>query len=362
MRLDFPTSRVGNTAVPMAGSMDASADLGERKPPLASVIVPAYNVAPYIEQAIRSVLTQTTSDLEVIVVDDGSTDTTARAVESIQDDRLTMIRKENGGCASARNAGFAASSGEFVAFLDGDDYWLPNMIERQMELFGNLLDVDLVFSLSCVVDDRDRSYGLMKPGSYRAFSFQDLVIENPVGNGSSAVMRRRAMESAGPFDESLLASSDCDMWFRIVKLRPNNFVCLPDVLTCSRRRSGQTTENWRRMRTAYEQVMAKARIEDLETVERVEQVSRSNKYRYHAFLAYEAGELMRACGLLRESLRASIPTFLLNSRSWLLGAAVMSKAALPGAVHRWLVRSFGAIGLSLFRRLRQMEKVFAGSP
>ena len=264
-----------------------------------SVIIPAFNVAPYVGRAIRSVLAQTVSDFEIVVVDDGSTDGTGKVVESIRDDRLKLIRKTNGGCASARNAGLSRSQGEYAAFLDGDDRWLPGFLERHLTLLERLPEVDLTFSLSAVVDEQDRTCGLMKPGGYNSFSFRDLIVENPVGNGSAAVIRRRAIELAGPFDESLPASSDCDMWLRIADLRPGNFVRLPEVLTCYRRRDGQTTGNWRRMRAAYEQVMDKARLHDRAAVDSVDDLSRCNKYRYHAFVAYEAGDLLTACRLLR---------------------------------------------------------------
>ena len=321
----------------------------EQQSPLVSVVVPAFNVSAFIKQSVRSALNQTLSDLEVIVIDDGSNDSTGKVIEDISDNRLRMFRKPNGGCASARNVGFAVSRGKFIAFLDGDDYWFANKLERQLALFEKHPDADLIFSLSCLVDENDRKEGIQKPGVYRTYTFQDLLIENPVGNGSAAVFRRRALELAGPFDESLPACSDYDMWLRIVKIRPDNFICLPEVLIYYRRRSGQTTSNWRRMRKAYQQVLNKIRLEDQQTVDRVEHQLLCHRNRYLAFIAYEEGKLKRAYWLFRESMNASKRTFFLDSRSWLLGCALFSKAFLPGGVDTALLRFFFTIRQNLFR-------------
>jgi glycosyltransferase involved in cell wall biosynthesis len=316
--------------------------------PLVSVIVPAFNVAAFIEQSVNSILAQTHAPLEVIIVDDGSNDDTCKIVRQIPDDRVKMIHKENGGCASARNAGVAVSSGEFIAFLDGDDYWLPNMLERQLAHFEAHPGADMIFCLSMLVDVDDNREGIMKYSAGRNYSFQDILVENPVGNGSAAVFRREALESAGPFDESLPASSDYDMWLRIAKLKPDNFICLPETLVCYRRRLGQTTSDWLRMETAHEMVVEKFRQQDPAAVAAVEGPSQCHWNRYLAFIAYEVNELSAARHFLRKSMAASRSTFLLDIRSWLLTGAVASKAILPARLHAALSSFFLAARQALF--------------
>ena len=101
-------------------------------PPKVSVIIPAYNAAPYLAETLASVFAQSYPDYEIIVVDDGSTDDTLAVLEQFAD-RITLIRKPNGGPASARNAGLRQARGELLAFLDGDDLWLPDKLAAQVE-------------------------------------------------------------------------------------------------------------------------------------------------------------------------------------------------------------------------------------
>lgn len=305
-----------------------------------SVVIPAHDVEPYVGEAVRSALVQTHANVEVVVVDDGSTDGTASAVERFRDDRLRLVRKPNGGCASSRNAGLAVARGEFVAFLDGDDFWHPRKLERELSVLEADPSADLVFSLSEVVDESGRNLGLMKSGSRRSFDFEDLLVENPVGNGSAVLIRRDALDRAGPFDESLPASSDCDMWLRLARLRARNFVCLPEVFTYYRRRDGQTTGHWRRMQDAHERVLAKARAADPSAVARLEHLSRCHRNRYLSFIAYESGDVDEARRLLRESTRCAPSTSLRRSQSWLLAGAILSKQHATERLHGALERAF----------------------
>ncbi|MEO2022868.1 MAG: glycosyltransferase [Pirellulaceae bacterium] len=306
--------------------------------PRVSVVIPAFNVGRYLTQSIHSALNQTFSDIEVIVADDGSTDDTAIIARAVEDPRVKLIQKSNGGCASARNAGLREAAGEYIAFLDGDDYWCESKIETELEFLDNNPQVDLVFCLSRMVDESGTHLGLQKYNEQRTYTFEDLLRENAVGNGSAILMRRSIFEQTGDFNEQLVASSDLEMWLRVTRLRPDNFVCLPIALVCYRRRNQQTTASWRRMANAYQQVLDLARAAEPEAVARVEPYSRYNKYRYHAFLAMEAGEFRAAARLLLASYKAAPRAFLCDLRSWQTCLALASQATLPEALHRTLFR------------------------
>ena len=308
--------------------------------PQVSVIIPAYNVEPFIAQALGSVLSQTMTNLEVVVVDDGSTDNTGKIVEQVNDNRIRMIHKENGGCASARNAGVQAARGPWISFLDGDDTWFSSKLERELAFLDRHAHADLVFSLALTTDETGKNLGILKSHPYRSFSFEDLLIENPVGNGSSVTVRAETLNHVGPFDESLPASSDSDMWLRIARIRPDNILCLPEILTSYRRRKAQTTGNWNRMEKAHERVLDKARLIDPEAVQKVGRFSQCNKYRYHAFIAYEAGNLRMARRFMLKSLQAAPSIFITTQRSWVLVVGIVSKSCLPKRLHSVLEETY----------------------
>jgi glycosyltransferase involved in cell wall biosynthesis len=117
-----------------------------------SVIIPAYNVAQFLREAVDSALAQTRRDIEAIVVDDGSTDGSADMLRDLDDPRLRVIRQDNAGSAAARNAGLRLASGNLVAFLDADDRWAPQNLERQAAFLESHPEVDMTFGHSLAVD------------------------------------------------------------------------------------------------------------------------------------------------------------------------------------------------------------------
>lgn len=174
--------------------------------PLVSVIVPAYNASRTLERTLRSALAQTHQNLEVIVVDDGSTDETASIVSRyiLQDSRIKLVQQTNRGLAEARNAGILSAAGQFIAPLDADDLWHPEKIERQMQVMHRMGSAcGLVYGDSLEIDDDDRvMYTSRQPlpsGDVLAL----LMLMNFVGNGSSPLMRKAALIEAGMYDPGL---------------------------------------------------------------------------------------------------------------------------------------------------------------
>jgi len=174
---------------------------------LVSVVIPAYNAAAFIERTLRSALRQTHSTLEVIVVDDGSTDSTvglARATAE-GDSRVRIISVPNGGVASARNIGISEAAGEFVAFLDADDLWHPTKIEHQLAALDQVEDAAGVYVLSRYIDVNDRVTSQNKPVLFSGYSFARHLYGKPVGNGSSLLVRRKCAVAVGGFESSWAA-------------------------------------------------------------------------------------------------------------------------------------------------------------
>ena len=294
-----------------------------------TVVVPSFNAERYLEEALTSLYAQTYQDFEVVIVDDGSTDATAELAKRFVDDRTRLVAKENGGCASARNAGVAEARGRYISFLDSDDYWAPEFLARAVGFLERNPDVCMVFSLLTVVDEEGTSSGLLKSHGRKRYQFADLVMENPIGSGSCSLIRREVLDAMAPFNESLPASSDCDMWLRMAHSYPFGIACLPAPLSFYRRHSAQITADWRRMAAAYNLVIAEARALDPETFDPLENAARGKKSRYFAYIAYENQEPRAAFRLLKESFGFAPLRFVTDPRAWALLGITLIQLALP---------------------------------
>ncbi len=193
--------------------------------PLISVIIPSYNCARYVGQAIDSVLAQTYKNIEIIVVDDGSKDETEKAVKPYVN-RVTYIKKQNGGPASARNVGLTKAKGELIGFLDADDLWLPDKLTRQLKVLQENPRVGLVSCSSYQIDLTGKiigEYKYVNPTDPQQFC-RGFFMRNMVGGGSSSLVRKECFDKLGGFDETLRGTEDWDMWRRIAMVYDVCFV------------------------------------------------------------------------------------------------------------------------------------------
>ncbi len=182
------------------------------KPPLISVVIPAYNSQGTIERAVRSALTQDYDPIEVIVVDDGSEDRTAEVVRSIADGRIRLVRQPNAGPAAARNRGIGESRGEFVAFLDADDEWIPVHLTSCMKIFAERQDVGTVYSwIEHRLKNAQEIYG-DRWERHRLFERVFWPSVRMVTSG--VVMRCCVLDKIGVFDETLRSREDIDLFIR----------------------------------------------------------------------------------------------------------------------------------------------------
>jgi len=183
--------------------------------PLVSVVIPTYNGASYIREAVDSALAQKYQPLEVIVVDDGSTDNTEDVLKPVMG-RIRYIKKANGGPAGARNAGIKEAKGEFIAFLDGDDVWEPHKLTWQMPAFENA-NVGLAYANVSVMDEGGNPLEhTIRLAKSEGLVFEDLFRKNFIPT-STVVARKSCIEKAGYFDENreLISVEDYDLWLKI---------------------------------------------------------------------------------------------------------------------------------------------------
>jgi glycosyltransferase involved in cell wall biosynthesis len=174
--------------------------------PLVSVIVPAYNSAWCVERTLRSIAAQTYPRMEVVVINDGSTDATANVVQSCiaGDARFRLVEQDNRGLVGARNRGIAESRGDFIAPVDADDLWHPQYIASQMAALERTRPLTpFVFCYSYWIDDNDNVYPVSPPPEPPRADFIGLLRQNAVGNGSSAIFRRAPLAEIGGYDATL---------------------------------------------------------------------------------------------------------------------------------------------------------------
>ncbi|WP_349370899.1 glycosyltransferase family A protein [Salinarimonas sp.] len=215
--------------------------------PVVSVIVPTYNRARTLARALDGALAQTYRHLEVIVVDDASTDATEALVRSRTDTRLRYLRQPaNAGVAAARNRGVREARGSLLAFLDSDDAWMPRKLERQVALSRRRPDRVGLFYTGLAVEEANGVSTTWTPRA-RGDVWRDMLHTNVVHFGtSSTLVRREALEAVGLFDESLPANEDYDLWLRIARFYEFDFV--PDPLTAYRNAGGDGGPDERRSR------------------------------------------------------------------------------------------------------------------
>ena len=197
--------------------------------PKVSAIIPNYNYAQYVGEAIDSVLDQTYPNIEVVVVDDGSSDGSREILEGYGD-RIKVILQENQGVSAARNNGVKASEGRYLAFLDADDAWLPTKIQKQVDALNNSQNPGLVHVGVAEIDADGKVIRERLDGLEGDVQKELLLIERSVilGGGSGSMITRQVFNEVSGFDEGLSTSADWDMFVRICGLHEAVFV--PEVL------------------------------------------------------------------------------------------------------------------------------------
>ncbi|MGQ9689067.1 MAG: glycosyltransferase family 2 protein [Desulfobaccales bacterium] len=183
--------------------------------PLVSVIIPTYNRAFWVKEAAASVLAQTFRDFELIVVDDGSTDATLETLAAVAPEGTKILRRpQRRGVSAARNLGVAAARGEWLAFLDSDDLWLPDKLLRQVEYLRSHPDLEICQTEEIWIRNGVR---VNKPVSHRKMAGDIFLpsLERCMISPSAVMLRRQLFEEAGGFDETLPAAEDYDLWLRL---------------------------------------------------------------------------------------------------------------------------------------------------
>jgi len=210
--------------------------------PLVSVIIPAYNHEMYIEEALQSVIDQTYKNIELIVIDDGSTDRTAEIIENFrkknQDKNIQFIKKQNEGICKTLNRGLVLATGDYVAFLASDDKWIENKIDEQVAFMENNKNIGLVCSDAYFTkfnQDTNLKWSNYKAGMDQYFkkgiqncNMHEVLLARPLLCAVTVMLRRSIFNEVDYFDEKL-RSEDTDMWLRVARKYPIGYINQPLV-------------------------------------------------------------------------------------------------------------------------------------
>ena len=317
--------------------------------PRASAVIPAHNAEATLAQAVRSVLEQTVADVEVIVVDDGSTDGTGDLARgwAERDARVRVVQQANRRLAGARNAGIRAARGECVGLLDADDWWMPRKLERHLAHLDADPGLGLSYSHSLLVDEAGRSLNKAQTPPAGETTARDLFLYNPLGNGSTPVLRREALDDLGaqPFDEGFRnaqGAEDMDCWLRLAATTRWRIACRPEILTAYRLHPGAMSLDARRMLASRERVVQKARGYAPDLVARWDRPAKALYLRYLAGRAVRARQKRLALTLVAEALATDLSVARRQPRATALTlGAALALRALPEATYDGLERAAG---------------------
>ena len=228
--------------------------------PAVTVIIPTFNRASLVVRAIRSVLGQTCQEWELIVVDDCSTDGTEQAVKGFSDKRIRYIRHDqNRRGGAARNTGLRHARGEYVAFLDSDDEWLPEKLQKDLEVFRSSdPSVGLVYTGKMIMDEQGTVLKVRMP-TKSGWVYDALLDWDFIGSASRVTVKKQVMERVAGFDETFVNCQDYDLWLRMARV--SGVACVPYCLVRRYLVSDRMTASLRNICDSWDRILGKYRSE-----------------------------------------------------------------------------------------------------
>ncbi|MBW4615703.1 MAG: glycosyltransferase [Desmonostoc vinosum HA7617-LM4] len=250
----------------------------DRTVPTISVIIPAYNSEKTIKATIESVLQQTFTNFELIIINDGSQDLTLDIISQFEDTRIKVFSFDNAGGNVSRNRGLKYAIGEFVSFLDADDIWTNDKLASQLKSLRENPHAAVAYSWTDYINENGHFVFSGRRTNACGDVYENLLISNFLENGSNPLIRREALIDLGGFDESLLAAQDWDMWLRLAC--KFEFVCVQSVQILYRISANSVSSNLLRQETACLQLLARAYQERPSALKQNWNTSLANLYKY----------------------------------------------------------------------------------
>jgi glycosyltransferase involved in cell wall biosynthesis len=299
--------------------------------PLISVIIPAYNAETFLAQTLESVLSQTYQNIEILVVDDGSTDKTAEIVKSFarKDKRVSLLQQSNAGVAAARNLAIEKSRGEYIAPIDADDIWYPQNLEKQVKcLTSSASSVGIVYSWSVDINEQDLLTGGFYNSTIQGEVYTALVYKYFIGNASSSLIRRICFEKIGGYNCKLKLENaqGCEDWELHLRIAEKyQFKVVSEYLVGYRQITSSMSCNFAAMAKSQSLIMADVRQQHPEIPSSIYRWSSSNFYIYLAVKSNRSGNHRSTLSWLYRAFTKDLFMALLRHNLYLLSIESMLK-------------------------------------
>lgn len=223
--------------------------------PKVSVIIPAYNAMTYLQETLESVLQQTFTDFEVLIVDDGSSDNIVQWANGLTDDRVKFISQSNQGVSTARNLAISKANGDYIAFLDADDLWERTKLEKQAQFLDDNPTVGLVATWMILTDEQGNPGAEVKIDFKQGNIRKELIEISLIPCGSIPMVRRVCFDKVGLFDPTLRFGEDWEMWTRIAA--DYDFGLIKETLVYYRQHSKNSSKNSQQILPDFDRLIEK---------------------------------------------------------------------------------------------------------
>ncbi|MBD2022190.1 glycosyltransferase [Leptolyngbya sp. FACHB-36] len=318
--------------------------------PLISVIIPVFNGAKTIRDTIASVLAQSFSEFELLIINDGSTDDTLAVVSSFDDPRIQVFSYPNAGSNPSRNRGIDHARGEYISFIDADDLWTPDKLAAQRQALQAQPQAAVAYSWTDCIDEQGQ---YLRQGAHATIAgnvLANFLLTDCIGSGSNVLVRKSALVEVGKFDESLANAQDWDMWLRLAARYP--FACVPKVQVLYRVSAGSLSSNVQRMATASFRVIERSFAQAPATLQHLKPHSLGNRYKFLTFRSLQGNPTRQKGVLALQYLWNAVrydPTLLRTRLLWKVLLAIAVMGLLPTAQAQALIarrqRLFNLYGL-----------------
>ena len=327
-----------------------------QKLPLVSVVMPVYNVEAYIEQAVWSVIDQTYSNFELIIVDDQSPDNSIELIgQKFYDVRIKIVQQKNRGLAGARNTGIRNAQGDYIALLDSDDFWQADKLEKQVRLMQANPHCGVSFSASLFVDETGESLQRIqspqKKANYRA---NDIFCRNPIGNGSAPIIRKSIFDQIAftthsktkdgvpylqYFDETLRQSEDVECWTRIALQTGTQFEYIDQPLTNYRLNNNGLSADVNAQFATWLKLLENTKSYAPKFVKKYGPIAKAFQYRYLARRSVFQAQGRNALQFMLLAIKTA-PLFLFKESKRTIETLIASSvlSVLPSSVQKKLVQ------------------------